>query len=100
MRRESSRVEVVEPVVEEPTRRKISGAEFDRLVQEGFFKPEERVELLNGEMIRMPPIGEDHASGVESAEHWIRPVMLPGYYLRIQNPLDVGDDRLYPDLMI
>src|SRR5437879_596609 len=100
MRRESSRIEAAEPIVDEPTRRKISGAEFDRLVGEGFFKPGERVELLNGELIARPPIGEDHASGGEGIEESIRAVLLPGHYIRIQNPFDVGEDRLYPDLVV
>jgi Uma2 family endonuclease len=41
-------------------RRPITVAEYHRLGKIGFFAPEERVELLDGELILMPPIGWDH----------------------------------------
>jgi len=41
-------------------RRPITVDEYHRLGEIGFFGPEERVELLDGELIRVPPIGWEH----------------------------------------
>jgi Uma2 family endonuclease len=48
----------------EAERRLITVDEFEHLIETGFFGPEERVELVNGEMITMPPIGDGHAGQV------------------------------------
>jgi Uma2 family endonuclease len=45
----------------EYVRRPITADEYHRLGEIGFFAPDERVELLDGELILMPPIGWEHA---------------------------------------
>jgi Uma2 family endonuclease len=47
------------------TRRPITVAEYHRMGETGAIGPEERVELLDGELIAMPPIGPDHVAGVD-----------------------------------
>lgn len=86
--------------VEEPVRRKISGAEFDRLVAEGFFGAEERVELIDGEMIVMSPIGDDHSITVSLLDVGLSRVLRPGHFVLIQSPFRVGERRLYPDVLV
>lgn len=44
--------------------RPISAREYHRMGELGIIGPEERVELLEGELIAMPPIGPDHAFSV------------------------------------
>lgn len=46
-------------------RRPITVEEYHRMGELGFFGPEERVELLDGELIAVPPVGESHASAIE-----------------------------------
>ena len=41
-------------------RRPITVAEYQRLAEMGFFADDERVELLDGELIVMPPLGFEH----------------------------------------
>jgi len=47
------------------TRRPITVAEYHRMGETGGIGPEERVELLDGELLTMPPIGPDHVAGVD-----------------------------------
>jgi Uma2 family endonuclease len=44
-----------------PQRHRITVEEYYRMAEAGIFKAEDRVELIEGEVIDMPPIGIDHA---------------------------------------
>jgi len=46
----------------EPTRHKLSIDDFERLVAAGILAEDSRVELIEGDLIDMPPIGPGHAS--------------------------------------
>ena len=53
----------------QPARRPLSVDDYHRMADAGIFGPEERVELIEGEIIAMPPIGPDHASLVARLTH-------------------------------
>jgi Uma2 family endonuclease len=44
-------------------RRPISVSDYHLMVEAGVFRPDERVELVRGELIEMPPIGRSHRAG-------------------------------------
>ncbi len=46
----------------EPTRHRLSIDDFERLVTAGILAEDSRVELIEGDLIDMPPIGPGHAS--------------------------------------
>src|SRR5262249_50900301 len=48
----------------ERPRRLFTVDEYHRMAEAGVFGPEERVELIDGEIIQMSPIGPRHAGGV------------------------------------
>jgi len=45
--------------------RRFTVEEYELLAETGFFRPEERVELLNGEIFNIAPIGIRHAKAVQ-----------------------------------
>jgi len=45
--------------------RRFTVEEYEHLAETGFFRPDERVELLNGEIFNMAPIGIRHAKAVQ-----------------------------------
>ena len=47
-----------------PTRRKLDVDEYDRMVEAGILGKEDRVELIDGELIDMAPIGQGHEATV------------------------------------
>jgi len=53
-------VETPEPLT--PHRYRLTVAEYHRLGENGIFDEDSRVELIEGDLIAMPPIGEQHAS--------------------------------------
>ena len=51
----------------ETSRRRFTAEEFERMVEAGILGPEERVELIDGEILEMSPIGPGHGSCVANA---------------------------------
>ncbi|MCC6474448.1 MAG: Uma2 family endonuclease [Burkholderiales bacterium] len=84
-----------------PTRRKLSADEFERLGRAGILGEDARVELIEGEMIEMAPIGSRHAFVVNSLSmHFARTVGTSAL-VSTQNPLRLAEDtEPQPDLML
>lgn len=85
----------------EPAVRRWTVAEYHRAAEMGIFGPEERLELINGEIIRMSPQNGPHATGSTLAEGVIQEVFRAGYVVRIQKPLTLGEDsEPEPDIAV
>jgi Uma2 family endonuclease len=54
----------VQTVPSVPTRRKFTTAEYYQMAEAGILRPDERVELIDGEIWTMTPIGVRHNAGV------------------------------------
>jgi Uma2 family endonuclease len=75
--------------------------EYDRLVASGFFHPEERLELIAGELVRMTPQGSAHATAVRLVEDALRTAFGRGFDVRVQMPLALDpDSEPEPDLAV
>ena len=74
-----------------PQRRKLSADQFERMGQTGILGPDARVELIEGEMIEMAPIGSRHAAAVSFlSAHFVRAVG-DAALVWTQNPLRLSD---------
>ena len=84
-----------------PTRRRFTVAEYYAMAEAGILAPDERVELLDGDVIAMPPIGNWHASNVDLFTNTF-PAQLYGHAIvRVQNPVRLDDDsEPQPDVML
>lgn len=68
-------------------RRRFTVEEFERMGEVGLFGPDERVELLEGEIVAMSPIGPKHASAVDViAEEFVLRLARRAA-VRVQNPV-------------
>ena len=74
----------------QPQLRKFSVAEYYRLAETGVLRPSERVELLNGQIIRMAPRGEKHRTIVDKLTYIF--VDKPGKRYQVSVP-ERGDTR-------
>ncbi|HKY35722.1 MAG TPA: Uma2 family endonuclease [Polyangiaceae bacterium] len=80
--------------------RPLRRVEFDKLVELGAFEGE-RIELLDGRLVRMSPIGPPHSSTIDKLTAWWVPRLAGRALVRVQNPfaaLEVSEPQ--PDLAI
>ena len=64
--------------------------EYYRMADAGVFGPDERTELLDGEIIVMTPPGERHASMVDRLTMLLARAAGEEFIVRVQNPLRLG----------
>ncbi len=69
-------------------------AEYERLVEAAFFGPEERLELIQGEVIRKLPLGGKHATALAKIHQALGPIALLGTHLRQQSPSLLGENSV------
>jgi|JI10StandDraft_1071094.scaffolds.fasta_scaffold22482_6 Uma2 family endonuclease len=82
-------------------RRPISRLEYERMAEVGILAPDERIELLRGEIVAMSPIGSRHAWSVAKVTRLLVEQLGPSYDIRPQSPLTLWDDsEPEPDLAV
>lgn len=92
---------VQEAISLQVTRRSFTVAEYERMGQFGIFSEGERVELVNGEIIKMSPIGKRHAAVVGHLTQIIALLIQRTAILWVQNPIRLSDrSEPQPDLMV
>ena len=81
--------------------RPISAREYHRMGEHGIIGPEERVELLEGELIAMPPIGPDHAFSVRELTEIFVTTFAGRAIVDVQNPVSLDAySEPEPDIML
>ena len=84
-----------------PTRRRFTVDEFLAMDQAGIFHPEERLELLDGEISIMPPIGAPHADGTDQFDDFFKFSLRGRARVRVQGPVQLDDLNLpVPDIAV
>ena len=84
-----------------PQPRKFTVAEYYRMGDVGILKPDERVELIEGELIVMPPIGPGHSGSVIISNSVFSEYARGRFLVQIQNPIRLGEgSELQPDAML
>jgi Uma2 family endonuclease len=73
----------------ERARRLFTVDEYDRMVEAGIFGPEDRLELINGEIVEMSPIGLGHASCVANLNRILVTRLVGRAVVWPQNPVTV-----------
>jgi Uma2 family endonuclease len=61
--------------------------EYDKMIDTGFLASGERVELLDGEVLQMPPLKSLHATAIQLAQEAMIRAFGPGFLVRNQMPL-------------
>jgi Uma2 family endonuclease len=81
--------------------RRWTRAEYERLVEQGFFHPDEHLELLDGLMVVREPQGDLHGSAVMAGVDVLRAAFAPQYSIRPQLPMALGrTSEPEPDLAV
>ncbi len=80
---------------------RISVDQFHRMIEAGLFADGDRVELIDGEMRDMPPIGPPHGGCTDDLTMILAPQLAGKAIVRVQGPLALDDGtEVYPDLLV
>ena len=84
-----------------PTRRRFTIHDYHRMGEAGIFHEDDRVELLDGEIIEMSPIGTRHTGGVNRLNALFTRRFGRRAVVSVQNPIVLDDySEPQPDLTI
>ncbi len=83
----------------EVTRRRFTVEEYHKMAEAGILREDDRVELIEGEIVDMAPIGTRHLACVVALTHLLVIASGGRYFVSTQNPVSLGDgDEPQPDL--
>lgn len=83
------------------TRHRLTVGDYDRMVEAGVLKPKSRVELIEGEVIDMAPIGTRHHAAVLRLSRRLQLSVGELGLVSVQGPLRLGEySQPEPDLML
>jgi Uma2 family endonuclease len=71
-------------------RRQFTRDEYYQMAEVGILRPDERTELIEGEILLMPPEGPSHAGISTLTDEVVRRAFGPGFVVRSQHPLNLG----------
>jgi Uma2 family endonuclease len=81
--------------------RKFSVEDYHRFIEMGIFKPEERLELWEGEFVEMSPIGKRHAGIVAGLTAFLNHLFFQKFVIWTQNPIVLNDfSEPQPDVAV
>ena len=85
-----------------PARHRFDVDAYYRMAETGILSPEDRVELLDGEIIEMAPIGAPHGGKVDRLNSLVAGLVADGRVIaRVQGPLRLDRrNEPQPDLML
>ncbi len=82
-------------------RHRFTVGEYHRLAEAGVLREEDRVELIEGEIIEMTPIGLRHAAAVDLLTRWLVQGSGSRAVVRVQGPIQLGlESEAQPDLAV
>ncbi len=85
----------------ELVRHRFSVEEYQRMGQVGIFSEDDRVELIEGEIVEMTPIGSRHAACVKRLNSLFTSRLGERAIVSVQDPLSIGArSEPQPDLML
>ncbi len=89
-------------VLSPPVRQhRITRRQYEQMVDAGIFGPEDRLELLDGELIEMAPQKSRHATAIRLLEEALRNCFTQGVDIRAQLPLALDDhSEPEPDIAV
>jgi Uma2 family endonuclease len=69
-----------------------SRAQYDRLIEIGFFQPRDPIELIGGQLVVAEPQGTYHFTAIQAVEEVLRAAFGPGWQVRGQGPVALDDE--------
>lgn len=72
--------------------RRFSRAEYDKLIEIGFFQPGDPIELIGGELMVAEPQGAEHYTAICKTARALEAAFGPGWNVRTQGPIGLDEE--------
>jgi Uma2 family endonuclease len=72
--------------------RRFTRAEYEKLIEIGFFQPDDPVELIGGELMVAEPQGAEHYTAIRKTARALEAAFGPGWDVRTQGPIGLDDE--------
>jgi Uma2 family endonuclease len=76
--------------LQKPRTRRFTVDEYYKMAEVGILRPDERVQLIDGEIVEMPPEGPGHSSHIDRLNDVFWPRFSGAAVVRIQHPVQLG----------
>ncbi len=83
-----------------PALRRFSVAEYHKMIGAGILTPSDRVELLEGWIVKKMPQNPPHSGSVGRATRCLSRILPDDWSLRIQCPITLSDSEPEPDVVV
>ena len=81
--------------------RRLSRAEYDRLIERGVFQSGDPIELIGGQLMVAEPQGSAHYTAIMKTARALEAAFGPGWHARLQAPIGLDDEsEPEPDVAI
>jgi len=83
------------------TRHRLTVNDYHQMAETGILGPDDRVELIAGEVLDMSPIGSLHAAVVRAVARWLADSVGPMAIVAVQDPIHLDDSsEPQPDIAL
>jgi Uma2 family endonuclease len=79
---------------------RFSVSEYDRMIDTGILKENDRVELIRGDIVAKMPIGDSHVACVDTLNRLFVRATGDDVIVSIQNPVRLADSEPEPDVVL
>lgn len=86
----------IHPMSVQLLKRKFTVDQYHRMAETGIFASSDRLELIQGEIIEMSPIGSRHAAWVRRLTQLFSEKLGQRASVSVQNPISLGDNQSEP----
>lgn len=90
-------IDLLQSVAVERPLHRLTLDEYHWLIEQGFFQPEDRVELIEGILVDMSPLGPQHADAVDALMEELVTKIKRRARLRIQQPITLPEQTTEPE---
>ena len=82
------------------TRYRFSVSEYHQMVEAGVFGEDDRIELIEGEIVEMAPIGSRHAACVKKLNQLFASALGDRVIVSVQDPIGIAGSEPEPDVAL